>query len=266
MVKTSAPVLEQSCPACGGRFTVGSASRRKKVQCPQCREVVTLSPPSELKGTPDTSAGSESPAAPDWMARCEMLQARIETLEQQVEALLVTPRTHSSLLPERLHDFNPGSRERRRPGDPRKSHEGAPQTVGEEACEIFRPERPAGAVVPCGVLARNFQPATPEIGLLVPAGDEAARRLAATLTEILARAGWKVRGVTEIPAPAHGHHGLILAAAPTLPLARVTATLSALREAGFAIAFQLDPQREPSETLLIVGAGAGLENGTPLKS
>ena len=236
----SAPILEQSCPACGGRFTVGAASRRKKVQCPQCREVVTLSPPSEMNATPETA----SPPAPDWRARCEMLQARIEALEQQVETLMVSPRLHSSLL----HEFSPVARERLPPDDPREN------------------PPPTGEAAPCKALARNFQPAIPEIGLRIAADDEAARRLAATLTGILVGAGWTVRGVTEDPAPAPPPHGLTLIAAPTLPLARVTATLHALREAGFAIAFQLDPQREPSETLLIVGAGAGSDNKTALES
>ena len=250
MVKMSAPILEQSCPACGGRFTVGAASRRKKVQCPQCREVVALSPPS---------APNEPPAAPDWLARCEMLQARIEALEQQVETLLVTPRPHSSLLPERVHDFRPVTGERLLPGEPAESRAGAAPANGGERREIFRPERPAGEAVPGGVLARNFQPAIPEIGLLVAAGDEAARRLAATLTAILARTGWTVRGVTEAPAPGPG--GLTLVAAPTLALHRITGTLAALREAGFAMTFQLDPERGPSETVMIVGAGVENEAG-----
>ena len=249
--------MEQSCPACGGRFTVGSASRRKKVQCPQCREVVTLSPPSEVHGTP---AGCESPAAPDWMARCEMLQARIETLEQQVEALTVAPRPRSSLISERVHDFSPVSRERLLPGDPAESHDGAAPANGGERREIFRTEMRAAEAVPREIVARNFQTLTPEIALLVAAGDGAARRLVEPLTAILAGAGWKVRGVTEDPAP--GCRGLTLAAAPTLPLHRVTSTLHALREAGFAMIFQLDPERGPSETVLIVGAGAGTENET----
>ena len=262
----SAPILEQSCPACDGRFTVGSASRRKKVQCPQCREIVTLSPPSELNGTPDTSAGHEVPAAPDWMVRCEMLQARIEALEQQVEALTVAPRTRSSLIPERVHDFSPVSRERLLPRDPAESHDGASPADGGERREIFRPEMRAAEAVPREVMARNFQPPTPEIALRVAAGDGAARRLVEPLTEILARAGWKVRGMSEVQAAAPGCRGLTLVAAPTLPLPRVTSTLNALREAGFAMTFQLDPELGPSETVLIVGDGAGSENETALRS
>ena len=240
MVKASTPVLEQSCPACGGLFTIGSASRRKKVRCPQCREVVSLAEPGALNGTREAEAGRESPAAPDWRARCEMLQARIETLEQQVEALMVTPRTRSPLLPECRHDFSPVP----------------------DGGEIFPAEMAADEAALREVFARKFQPPTPEIGLLVAAGNGAARRLAETLVEILSRAGWTVRGVTEDEALTGGCRGLILAADPTLALHRITSTLHALREAGFAMTLQLDPDRGLSETVLIVGGGAGVENET----
>ena len=253
-VKTHAPILEQRCPACGGVFTLSGASRRKKVQCPQCREVVTLTEPAELNGTPDAEAGRDLPAAPDWMARCEMLQARIETLEHQVEALMVIPRPRSPLFPERHHDFSPMSREQLLAGD------------NGERREIFRREPPADEAEPRELLARTAQSPAPEIGLIVSAGDGAARRLAEKLTGILARAGWKVRGVTEAAVLSQGCRGLTLAAAPTLPLQRVTSTLNALREAGLAMTFQLDPERGPSETVMIVGAGVGLENEAERKS
>ena len=252
-VKASAPTLEQSCPACGGLFTVSPASRKKKVQCPQCREIVTLPQPDEVNGTPETGA------APDWVARCEMLQARIEALEHQVEALMVTPRTRAPLIPRRLHDFDPVSREDLLPGD---LAEGASPAGGGERREVFRTEPPAEEAAPREVFTRSFQPSTPEIGLLVSAGDGAARRLAETLSKILTRTGWKVRGVTEDQATAPACSGLTLVASPTLPLPRVTSTLNALREAGFAMAFQLDPERGPGETLLIVGS----ENEAGLKS
>lgn len=116
------------------------------------------------------------------------------------------------------------------------------------------------------MFARNFQPPTLEIGLLVPAGDAAARRVAETLTGVVIRAGWKVRGVIEDLTPIHGRSGLTLAVAPTLPLRQVTSTLNALREAGFAVTFQLDPERGGSEAMLMVGPSAGTETAAGLKS
>lgn len=258
-VKTSAPILEQSCPACGGLFTVSAASRRKKVQCPQCREIVSLTPPDELNGKPETDA------APDWMARCEMLQARIEALEHQVEALMVTPRTRAPLIPGRAHDFGPVSRQDLLPGDLPEGREGASHADGGERREVFRMETPSEETAPRGVVARTFQLSAPEIGLLVSAGDGAARQMAETLTTILAGSGWKVRGVTEDQATALACSGLTLVASPALPLQRVTSTFNAMREAGFAVTFQLDPERGTGETLLIVGAATGPENEAGLE-
>lgn len=259
-VKTSAPILEQSCPACGGLFTVSAASRRKKVQCPQCREIVSLPESDDVNGTPETDA------APDWLARCEMLQARIEALEHQVEALMVTPRTRAPLIPGRAHDFGPVSRQDLLPGDLAEDRGRASHADGGERREVFRTETPAEETVPREVVVRSFQPSAPEIGLLVSAGDGAARRVAETLTKILAGSGWKVRGVTEDQATALACSGLTLVASPALPLQRVTSTFNALREAGFAMTYQLDPERGSGETLLIVGAATGPENETGLES
>ncbi len=227
---------------------------------------MTLKPLGDMNGAPDADATREAPAAPPWMAHYELLQARIETLEQQVEALSVTPRSHSSLIPERLHDFNPAAREHRLPGAPTASHNGSSPADGEERRTVFRTEMRSAATAPSELFVRNFQPSTLEIGLLVPAGDAAARRVAETLTGVVIRAGWKVRSVIEDMTLAQGRCGLIFAAAPTLPIQRVTSTLNALREAGFAVTFQLDPERGTSEAMLVVGAGAGSENEADLKS
>ena len=229
----SAAILEQDCPACRGRFTVSPASRRKKVQCPQCREAVTVAPTAEPGGV-----------APEWQARCEMLQARIEALEQQVEALLVAPRTPSPFVPERMPDFSAGSHGHRR------SAETLENSAALEA-EVFSAEPPAEESAPPAFLTRNFSPPAAEIALLVSAGDSAARRIAETLPEILARAGWTARGVSETHLAAAG---LTLAVAPAFPLPRVMGILHALRAAGFAVAFQLDPARGLHETALLVGS------------
>lgn len=257
MVSAKPSDLERHCPACGGAFTISAGSRKKKVQCPQCREVVTMTEPDASPGTPSPDAGPEVPAAPDWMARCEMLQARIEVLEHQVEALMVTPRTSAPLVSERLPDFPPLPRDNPRPADPPESLEAFAPLEHTEPRKIFRAEAPADETPPAEVILRKVQPAVPEIGLLVAAGDGAGLRLAGTLTELLARAGWKVRAPAEDTLLSKSCRGLTLAAPPSLPLPRVTSTLNALRDAGYAMTFQLDPARGLDETVLIVGTGLG---------
>ena len=251
ILKTCAPILEQSCPACGGRFTVGSAGRKKKVQCPQCREVVLLN------GTAHAEAAPALPAAPEWLAHCEKLQARIEALEQQVEALLVAPRARLPLFGENLADFRA---ERAAVPPPEES----PETpdAPEPGREVFREEEPDDGAALREMFVRKYQPPANDIGLLLPTGDGAARQSVAALTAILVRAGWQVRGVTEDGHfPPGGRRGLTLAAAPTLPLPRITGTLNALREAGFSVGLQIDPERASHETVLIVASDAESENG-----
>ena len=163
-MKTSAPILEQSCPACGGRFTIGSAGRKKKVQCPQCREIVLLN------GTVHAEAAPALPAAPEWLAHCEKLQARIEALEQQVEALLVAPRARPPLFAENLADFRSERAEVSVPEDPPETAE-APVPRR----EIFREEKPDDDAALRAMFVRKYQPPANDIGLLLPAGDGAAR-------------------------------------------------------------------------------------------
>ena len=251
--KNSVPNLEQRCPACAGLFTISPASRKKRVQCPHCREIVTLTEPAEINGAADSIEKRPAPAPPEWLARCDQLQARIEALEQQVEALMVSPRPHAALLPDLLSGF----RDQPTPSEPAETHSPAPPTGDRPPREFPRVAVPPPEPEPEPAFMRNFQVPTPEIGLLVAAGDEAAQRAAQALSDLLAKTGWKVRAARQDVNLPPGDGGLTLAAAPTLPVQRVTSTLNALRTAGYAVTYQLDPTRGPGEATLIVGAGAG---------
>jgi hypothetical protein len=222
-----------------------SLTKRKKVQCPQCREVVTLTESAPTNRTPDLDAGRDLSTKADWMARCENLRTRVETLEQQVEALMVSSRARTSLLPKRLDSSSAVPCDAPLPPDPLENG-----TVQREAPVAATSVAQAG---------RNRETPTGEVALVVTVGDRAAWQLAESLTEILVRAGWTVGGITENKALAHSFRGLTLAVGSAIPLQRVTRTLSALREAGYGMIFQIDPELGANEAALIVGAGAGSE-------
>jgi hypothetical protein len=220
------------------------------VQCPHCREVVMLPEASALPASMETNCTSDcSPRMHSSTARCELLKARIVALEQQVEALLVSRLAAAPLdtsLTVAAHDSPvldnaSGSRN----GAPRKT-----ELELHAAPSFSEPERPALAVRPFLI---------PAISILVPAGDGLARHVGDKLSALLVRASWEVRGIAEDVLATHGRSGLTLAAPSSLPLARVTATLSALRQGGFDVGLQLDPNRRTSDVVLIVGAQA--ENG-----
>ncbi len=229
-MKATPPVLEQKCPACGGAFTINTSSRKKRVQCPQCREVVDLAEPE-----PEPAG----PAVPEWAARCEMLQARIEALEHQVEALSIAPRPHSALLA----DSSPMSREQLLAGDGAEVRPVRLPAEKSEARELFRTARSAGG-------------ALREIAILVHPGDAAGYALAEKLTKILASVGWNVGAVRETQSSTAKHGGLVLAAGPALPIERITATLNALGADGFGLNFQVDPERGDGDAVLLIGASA----------
>lgn len=220
-------------------------------------------------GEPETEAAeaaadapAEGTAPPDWMARCEILQARIEVLEHQVEALMLPRRTNPAppQMPDRFPDFPSAPREARPPAEPPERVEVfAPLERGGQGA-ISRAMEPLDEAPAAEVILRKVQSPAPEIGVLVSAGDPAGRKLAENLTEILARLGWRVRDPAEDTVLAKSCRGLTLAAPPTLPLPRVTGTLNALREAGYAMTFQLDPGRGLTGAVLIVGTGAGSGN------
>jgi len=240
MKKATPSVSEQQCPACGGLFTISAASRKKRVQCPRCREVVTLDDPADAAPAPV--------ATPDWAARCDQLQARIEALEQQAEARAVAPRPHAALLA----DSSPMSRAQLLTGDAAPERTVRAPAGDEAAHPVLRPERRAGDPLR-------------EIALVVAAGDDTGRAIAENLREILARAGWEVSAIRTAEAKARKHAGLVLAAGPALPTGRITGTMQALREAGLSMSFQLDPERGDGDAVMIIGAGAGQEKDAPAK-
>jgi hypothetical protein len=258
-MKTNASTMEQRCPACSGLFTISSGPRKKKVQCPRCRALVTLSEAGEVNGTPEAEAASRSPAPEEWAARCEQLQVRIETLEQQVETLLVTPRTQSPLMPGNFQNSSAKSRNHRLLDDPARIRNSSGRANGGGRGEDHPAGTPAGEAARRDKYEQSLKWPTLDIALLVNAGDAEARRLAESLKETLSVSGWKVRGVSEDAAAAQGCSGVTLAASPTIPLPMVTGTLDALSAVGLAVTLQFDPERGTNESLLIVGAAPQAE-------
>lgn len=246
MVKMNTHSREQTCPACGGVFTA-TIGRRKKVQCPKCREVVTLPEEAETENRADLTAVRK--LSRESAESFENLRMRIETLEHQVEAMLGAARPRSSLILDRLHapvsEMLPEvsiSSDSSAPARPRE----AEITYEPAGSEIAQPDSPAEPP--------KAGPPLRDLLLLVTPGDAGARRVARVLPEILAQAGWRALDAREDPGISPATRGLILSAGPALPLPKVTRTLEVLRDAGFAMAFQIDPERGMSEAALIVGA------------
>src|SRR6188508_339430 len=88
---------EMACPSCGAAIKMLPSVRRRRVQCPKCREVVSL------EGVPEkqSETAAEAPPAPDTAAmegrnRVDMLEARVEALEAALRDLMEASRAGSA--------------------------------------------------------------------------------------------------------------------------------------------------------------------------
>lgn len=87
MVNTFVPTdsQEAQCPECGAVIRV--AGRRRRVQCPKCREIVTLVIPEPEKRVPKPSPPVAAGPASEPAAKAGADPARLEAIEARIEAL-----------------------------------------------------------------------------------------------------------------------------------------------------------------------------------
>jgi len=237
-MKLQSDVQEFSCPSCGNLLHPAGLARRRKVQCPKCRETVDIGgdPPAPRGARPKAAGEPVFPAA--LMAELEELRSRVtrlEALEARVAAL--ESGLEPGLPPATPHPAGSASARKRK-------LRWMPHT------ESFRE---AGfSEEAAGILVHNLSAVRPHtIAIRSPAGDTLARERAMCFKELFERSHWSVRGPHDTYAPI-GERGLILAVR-TFPVpAEVTAAFIALTASGFSVISRLDPHLESDEALLIV--------------
>lgn len=192
--------------------------RRRRVQCPKCREVVTLAADEATEGAVMAPSRAENdPATAEMLAetrnKVEFLEARVEALEAVLRDALAAVRTSMTNGGERRLFWVTAA-----PG-------GAPEYSAEQDRALLHNLS--------GVPVQS-------IALRIPAGDVIARAHAEWFRSVFDRAGWTVFGPDEI-LPLRPIAGLTLAV-PELPVARdAAATYLALKAAGFEPQPVLDP-------------------------
>jgi hypothetical protein len=211
MVTTFVPTdsHEAVCPACGVAIRI--TGRRRRVQCPKCREIVTIEPAADpqtrLPEPPATAAGNER-------ARIDALESRVAAIEEAMKKALA-------------------------------AGAGARPAVGPPAKLRWFPKADANSpeIPPAQqeALIHNLGTVGGQtIIIRFVAGNPDARARAAWFKSVFERANWIVRGPEEI-APACAEAELSLAVA-SLPVEKeAAATYLALKAAGFEVTTVLDP-------------------------
>jgi hypothetical protein len=207
MVKRNAPSesIETACPACGASIKATPTARRRRVQCPKCREVIFIESATPVAPKPAPTPPPPPSGSADDRKRIESLEARVEVLEAALRDAMTATRTNVWNAPQRQLIWLTAP-----PGQPPAfSHEQGQALLLNLA----------------GIRSQG-------IAIRIPAGDEPARLHAEWFKSIFERAGWTVRGPEEFPPGATGV-GISLAV-PELPVNKdAAATYLALKAAGF---------------------------------
>ena len=231
-MKIQPDLREARCPACGTWINTAGLTRRRKVQCPKCRETVDLNTAELAPARAEPPAPAADPVAAELaelrerVARVEALEARVVDLEHALEKMKRSARPAPESAPTQGKlKWVPQAETFREAG------------FNDEAASI---------------LVHNLSAVHPHtIAIRSAAGDPAAKDRALCFKDLFERGHWIVRGPWETYAPI-GERGLILAVRSFPVPAEITAAFIALTASGFSVISRLDPNLDSDEAMLIV--------------
>ncbi|MEO8354110.1 MAG: hypothetical protein ABI680_20470 [Chthoniobacteraceae bacterium] len=221
---------EEICRACGAKMSIPAGTRKRKVQCPRCREIVSL-------------GAEEPPPQPDALTRAD-LELRLQQLEARVAAL---ERTQTVASPVEEPVAKPAVA-------PISGHlKWAPPNTNGAGDEAARGAHfvDTGAAAD-EILRHNLRIlGGRRITIQAPPDDPTARRTAHHFDAIFRRANWDVK--TAIEEPSHPESGLFLAAGACPGPREMTSAFMALTAAGVQFEALLDPGLRFDEVVLTIG-------------
>ena len=186
MVKRHGPpeTGETVCPACGAAIKAAPSSRRRRVQCPKCREVIFIESLHGEEPEPNSPARNTPGAVGEDRGRLELLEARVEALEATLRDAMAAGRTTAANTTQRklLWITSPPGR--------------SPEFSSEQGQALIHN---LGGVRSQAITIRT------------PTGDDAARAHAEWFKSIFERAGWTSSTVPEEITPDAAVSGLSLA-------------------------------------------------------
>jgi phage FluMu protein Com len=262
-ISALAEYQETRCPACGTAINTAATTRKRKVQCPKCREVVELGKVEALAAVPPSATAARIAELEARVLRLEALEARLAALEAAdrppdivlfPEPLPVAPPLPPAQLPlmpaqqqPPLPEFSSATAlaPAAKLSEPGRKLRWMGHTKGHRAMELPNELQ--------DLLQQNLMafPAS-SVTLRAPADDRIQWKRAELFKIIFERAKWQVSG------PHHsvilrGGQGLSLAVANLPPSAEAVAVHLALTASGFGVDSVLEPSLGNGETVLIVG-------------
>jgi hypothetical protein len=231
-------------------LAMSGSSHRRKVQCPKCREVITL--PEQVETPPSAPPIETLPVE----ARLAAMEARVAALEHALEARQTpneppAPTPVACSGPPPLDDAGNYDLPRFRNwgSPPKREPKPAPEPVASVAVQPVAPLEPALAEAMIAILA---EAAPNQAAFLARAGDAEALQFAEALADIFTRAGWTVTEIVAQPLPAEERQlSLRMSAAMSEP--KVATTIHrAFGAAGFALAFEIDPERGSAVPVVVL--------------
>ena len=228
---------ESRCPACGVAINMGSKSRKRKVQCPKCREIVELGKPEPVPTVLPDATSARISELEVRLVRLEALEARIAALESPVQPVEIVPFPEPTTAPQtHVAEVLPQPVRKLRWRAPSEGHRAADLPIEVQ-----------------DALHHNLTTFIANVVTLrAPSDNPVEWKRAEQFKAIFERANWRVSGPDHaIVRP--GNHGLSLAVGSLPPSAEAAAIHLALTASGFGFDSLLDSSLGGGEAVLIVG-------------
>jgi hypothetical protein len=236
-------------------LAMSAALRRRKVQCPKCREVITLPDPAEAVALAAPAAAEPAVATAQEDLRLAAIEARLAALEHTIEMMQATPHEAPATTPVARSGPPPldGA------GDydlPRFRTWGSPPKRGPKpepvAAVVAKPALPIEPELAETMIAILAEAAPGKAAFWAREGDAEALQFAEALADVFTRAGWTVTELGAHPLPPEERH-LSLRMSAIMSEPKVVTTIHrAFGAAGFALAFEIDPARASNVPVVVL--------------
>lgn len=245
---------------------MSAALRRRKVQCPKCREVITLPDPAHEPEAENPPTGVIDAIPIE--VRMAAMEARMAALEHALEAMQTpseppAPNPVACSGPPPLDGAGNYDLPRFRTWGSPPKREPQPEPA---ASVPVKPAVPLDPEIAESMIAILAEAAPNKVAFMARKGDADALQFAESLADVFTRSGWIVTEITAQPLPPEERHlSLRMSAAMSEPKV-ATIIHRAFGAGGFALAFEIDPERSSSVPVVVLPRRAAIGEPEPSRA